>query len=240
MGDTHLDIGISSGSSSIFAGTLQNPILADPLYLEYRPEDGQFHDGRNYYTKVYCEDSRTPSANCESGLIAPGSRTVLSDAGAHSSLTITVRVTRVGLLLRTLVQASGKTIELHFFDTYLASLGTTMAESCVHDPKDALDRLSSRKVVTTSVATPIALGKRISITFTHGDPEAQFLCCTKGARALYQSRCCLNCAVQEAKTRGFSRVHGDPIVREAWVQDLWNRSNQSIQLHSNINPLFTT
>ena len=207
VGDSHLAIGTSSGSSSIFAGILQNPILADPPYLEYRLEDGQFHDGRNYYSKVYCEDSRTPRANCESGLIATGSRIVLSDAGTHSSLTITVRVTRVGLLLRTLVEASGKTIELHFFDTYLASLGTTMAESCVHDPKEALDRLSGRKVVTTSVATPVArTGKRISITLTHGNPEAQFLCCNKGAQALYQSRCCLNCAVQEAKAGGFSMV----------------------------------
>jgi hypothetical protein len=94
------DIGISSGSSSIFPSTLQSGPFPDPPYLEYRLEDGQFHDGRNYYQKVYCEKAHQGPKRKKTWSL-PARKKRWLDMGLDIDILITARPTYDSLLIRT-------------------------------------------------------------------------------------------------------------------------------------------
>jgi hypothetical protein len=203
---TSVPVGYSSGSCSIFPSTLQTPILTDPPCLEYKIEDGRFHDGRCYYQRLYCGSQPQRSYGKFDFKDLPWSTIISSSLGVHSALMMTARPSHHGLLIRTTIQFSGTDIELNFWNTNIAAMGVSISQSCGHDPRTPLNREEKRKVVATSVASPLAEAD-ISITLTQGSPEAQFLCCgPKGARILLQSNCCLNCVVKEAKAGGFNMV----------------------------------
>ena len=47
----------------------------------------------------------------------------------------------------------------------------------------------------------------ICLALTHGNAEAQFLCChSKDARATVQEDCCINCAYHQAKKAGCNLI----------------------------------
>lgn len=200
-------IGYSSGSSAIFPSTLLRPVLSDPAFLEYRLQDGQFHDGTHYYTLLCSGDysvNKRPTA--QTALTLPGHRIISSSLGVHSGMIITARPTHRGLEIRTIIQVSGKDIEVNFRSIHLASIAVERSQSCSHEPRVSLDTILTKRVVPTSVEAPLHSGKRISMPLTYCSPEAQFLCCVMGVRTLLQSNCCLNCAVKEAIDGAFSMV----------------------------------
>lgn len=201
------DVGVSSVSSSLYCATLASPVLYDPPCLEYRLEDGQFHDGRNYYQSL--RDSETSSSWPEfgSGIALPGSRIISSSLGVHSHLRITTCPDQHhSLRLRKVVQTNGKEVQVHFRDLHLGHMGLTISHSCKYNPRTAIDEVHNRSVVATSVHAPIGSANRIAITLTHGNPEAQFLCCVPKARILFQSNCCLNCAFNDAIEGNFTMI----------------------------------
>jgi len=60
-------------------------------------------------------------------------------------------------------------------------------------------------ILVTSVAAPFA-ERSISLTLTHRDSEAQFLCGVPGVRTLFQGNSCLKCAIKQAREEQFKIV----------------------------------
>lgn len=192
-------LGVSSGSISIFPSTIDNPVLSSQQCLTYVVAEGQFHDHRNYYTNLVCDEapSRSIAQKPVKTLIGP------STLGAHSSLTLTMRPHYNNLSIRTMVQVSSTIIQLDFLRLHLAYIGLSFAAPCAHDPRVQVDKDNVTDIFLTSVASPAAEEKYLSIVLTHGNPEAQFLCGVPGIRTLFQANSCLNCAMKEARERGF-------------------------------------
>jgi hypothetical protein len=78
----HEGLGCSSSCSSIYFASLAAPVLHNPQCLEYRIEDGRFHDGRNYYVSV--EDGATIARpGCNVGVAMPRHRIISSSLGVN-------------------------------------------------------------------------------------------------------------------------------------------------------------
>jgi hypothetical protein len=199
VGETPIGtIGVGDGASCIFPYTLQNPRFSDPPSLLYRLVEGEFHDGRNYYRRLfYHPDPRPPSRFCSQYLGRPFSELIASDLATYSNFVISARPTNDALEIRTAIRLNGVEIQLDFLVLHLNYMSMNIARACSHNPTAPLDKKKNRLVVPTSAATPIATGNLISITLTHNNPEAQFVACDTGA-ALFQGNACLNCAVDEA------------------------------------------
>ena len=58
----------------------------------------------------------------------------------------------------------------------------------------------------SSTPSPPSEQRRLSLTLTHRNPEAQFLCCVYGIRTLFQGGSCLNCAIEQALREEFQMV----------------------------------
>jgi hypothetical protein len=110
---------------------------------------------------------------------------------------ISGRPTKDALEIRTMIQMNEKEIKVNFLDLHYNYMSMNVARQCSHSPRTPLNKKKNHLVMPTSVATPLAAGNLISITLTHNNPEAQFLCC-KVPGVLFQGRACLNCAVDEA------------------------------------------
>ena len=205
------DIGTSSGSSSIYPSTLQEPAVTNPPCLEYKLMDGQFHDGRNYYDNIRDSNyvlwnSRKPLAVRGNDLDLSLSPIVPSSLGVHSNIMITARPAHRRLLIRMLIQIASKEVESSFLHAHFGYMSIRMAKNCSHNPRNPLDKALNKKVLATSVAAAQGDESLISMSLTHGNPEAQFLSCGYGIHMLFQSGCCLNCAVKQAETEGFRMV----------------------------------
>jgi hypothetical protein len=203
---THVNtIGVSNGSVSIFPSTLQDPQLNDLRTATYILADGQFHDRRNYYTRLE-SDTAAVRRSTEKSVLHEVSVIRPSGLGAHSSLTITIRPQLDFLVLRTMIQVSGETIYLNFLDLHIASMNVSFCKPCAHNLGDPVDKDNGEYIIPTSVAEPLATGKRISLVLTHRNPEAQFLCGTPNVPTLFQWNSCLNCVVKEARENGFRMI----------------------------------
>jgi hypothetical protein len=119
---------------------------------------------------------------------------------------ITARRAHRGLFIRMLIQISGKDVEASFLPAQFSYIGLKMARQCYHNPRAVLGKAHSKRVIKTSVAAAQGAENITSITMTHGNGEAQFLCCGYGNRIILQSGCCLTCAVQQAAIGEFSMV----------------------------------
>lgn len=198
-------IGVSNGSVSIIPSTLQDPLLNDLRTATYILVDGQFHDRRNYYTRLE-SDPAAVRCSTEKSVLDEKSVIALSGVGAHSALTMTIRPHLDFLILRTMIQVSGETIYLNFLDLHIASMNVSFCKPCAHDPREPLDKNNGEYVIPTSVAAPLATGKRISLVLTHRNPEAQFLCGIPNVPTLFQWNSCLNCVAKEARENGFRMI----------------------------------
>jgi hypothetical protein len=115
------------------------------------------------------------------------------------------------LLLRSIINLSTKALNVNFLDIHLGFLGLSPATECCHNPRSPLQE-NLANVVTTSVASPVPKAKgAFGLTLTHGNEEAQFLCCEVGSMALYQGDCCLTCALKEAKENGMRLIIGGSV-----------------------------
>lgn len=203
--DNRLPLGESSGSFSIFPSTIQNPEFDPNHSIEYFLVDGKFHDGQSYYDALLSEScSKRRVANAGLTQSHPGPLTP-SGVGTHSSLTLSARGVVGGLEVRTVIQVAGTRVHLDFLSLHLAYISVTYASGCVHNRRDPLDK-KHRDVVTTSVAHPVASQRRLSLTLTHRNPEAQFLSCVPNIRILFQGGSCLNCVVDLAKKDDFQLI----------------------------------
>jgi len=207
-------LGVSSGACSIFPSTIQNPLFQAPQCIEYVIIDGRFHDEHNYYqvlTTDKCSRRRTSSKSILESPIVP------SGLGVHTNLTLTARVIRDELSIRTKVQLSTKTVSLDFYNLHLAYMGVNIAPTCGHDTRNPLSR-SPVPVTTTSVLAPAGavfdLPKgnkerkllKIGMVLTHKNAEAQFLACVLDLPTLFQGDSCLDCAVERACEMGVEQV----------------------------------
>jgi hypothetical protein len=102
-------------------------------------------------------------------------------------------------MVKTSFQSGQKLVELDFLDTHLGFLALTYSRPCSHRKYDALSDEHSQRIFTTSVAQPQGGGRVTSLALTHANPESQFLCCSSGARTVFQGESCLNCCIKEAQ-----------------------------------------
>jgi len=199
-------IGSSSGSSSIFPAMLLRPAFLDPPYLEYILENGQFHDGQDYYNLLYSRPRSLTDVIFASEILPPSTVTP-SNLGCHSNLLITARSEHFGLQIRTLVDCHGKQVEMDFRQLLLGYMGVKVANECSHNPNSPLEPHASNVVVESVDYVPPPLTSRpIAVILTHGSPEARFLACGNGGRTLFMGKSCLNCAVKQAKEEGFNVI----------------------------------
>jgi len=198
-------IGVCNGSHSVFPSTLTHPELQDPRYVVYILADGQFYHRGNFYRRLE-SDIASVRSKTDKPVPTSGPGIGASDLGVHSTLTMTTRPHLDTLLLHTIMQVSTKTIELNFLHLHLASMGLSFAKPCSHQLGLPLEEGNVGNILTSTVEAPLATGDRISIVLTHRNPEAQFLCGMPDVPMLFQGRTCLNCAVKEAKERGFKMI----------------------------------
>ncbi|KFY68596.1 hypothetical protein V498_10595 [Pseudogymnoascus sp. VKM F-4517 (FW-2822)] len=210
----------SSESSTIFPMTLQYPRILDPWTGHYVLLDGKLHLKRekDSYRAITCTKAQLGASKAlkrpkaEKKLIARNQPIERSVDGAHEMLVMTLRPCWIGdsqlLLLRSTISMSNKTFDVNFLDIHLGFLGLSPGSECGHNPRSPLeDNLAN--VFTTSVASPVPKAKAaIGLTLTHGNAEAQFLCCEVGSMALYQGDCCLTCSLKEAKDSGVRLIIG--------------------------------
>jgi len=206
----HADgIGVSSGSSSIFPALLLHPTFSDPPYLGYILEDGQFHDGQNYYRSLYCQPRKRTDEKIASEIQLPSIVTP-SDLGCHSRFLITACPQHFGLEIITRVDCHGKQVEMSFQQLLLGYMGVKVADECSHNPKSPLESHHTSNVVTESVDYVVPVPRpqmsRIVLMLTYGSPKARFLACGNGGRTLFMGNSCLNCAVKQAKEEGFDVI----------------------------------
>jgi len=215
------NLGISSGASSIFASTLQNPVFQSPRRLEYILADGQFHDDHNSYHTLIADNCSTRPITRESLTSSP---IISSSLGVHNSLLLTARGVGDQVKIRTLVQMSSKTATLDFYKLHVAYMSVNIATTCLHNPREPLSR-NPVLVITTSVLAPGIFQKlnvtsrdrgksrkelrnptAIAMVLTHKNAEAQFLACVKEMPMLFQGFSCLDCSVKEAYELGLEVV----------------------------------
>jgi hypothetical protein len=212
-------IGVSSGFSTIFPATIQNPQILRPHNVVYILLDGQFHDRKHYYQRLVrpMDGGGRTFADPDNPIVPRKAGIIPSAMGVHSSLTLSVSESYTSELeLRTMVDITDSTLLLDFLDLHLAYIGLSFAEQCQHNLRDFLDPDEAKDIVATDVDRPIFWPPSkqetlpidkipICMTLTHGNPEAQFLCGVT-LSALYQADSCLNCTVRKARARGFRMI----------------------------------
>jgi hypothetical protein len=188
-------VGISSGGSSIFPTTIENPEFRP---LEYLLVDGEFRDTHNRYKGLKTEPNSLYRPGEVKRICDPP--IVPSSLGAHTSLTITARSQPDAPIIQLRFEISAKMFSLDFLQLHLSRFLVATAYSCDHDPRNPL---SSRYdyVVPVSVEYDFPCPP-LSMALTHKNREAQFLACSigewTGVSALFQGECCLDCAVEQA------------------------------------------
>lgn len=119
--------------------------------------------------------------------------------GEHSDIMITIRECIDFLEIRTTARVGGSNVHLDLGSIIIASWGLEESQPCEHPLTTPLDPDDLKEVMTTSVASPSASGKKIAIAQVQGNPIAQLLCCNPGTRSLIQTDCCLRCTLEQAK-----------------------------------------
>ncbi|KAK1753772.1 hypothetical protein QBC47DRAFT_347854 [Echria macrotheca] len=209
----------SSGSSTVYAKTLEFPEIQNPWSIEYNLVDGRLRYGSDNYGFIICASVEKGSAKkltrkkASKSVLPKGHPISASKIGEHSSLLMTLRPAFVegqqALILRCIVTQSTSTVELNFRELHCGLMQLAPANSCEHDLASPLSVSSGALIKATSVIAPVAGGKdAIGITLTQRNGEAQFLCCTMSVRQLYQGDCCISCAVTQAKEMGYLAIIG--------------------------------
>ena len=111
------------------------------------------------------------------------------------------------LVLRSFVHSTvTKSLEVNFLQIFLGFMALSLTDDCDHPQRSMI---ADSDVSFTSVDAPLAKGKtQIAVTLTHWNPEAQFLSCVGGYRALYQAKGYLPCAVMQARKHDIKLVIG--------------------------------
>jgi hypothetical protein len=200
-------IGASSGASSMFPSTIQKPVLCNSQCIEYYLQDGQFHDGHNYYEVLRSDWTRSCDKKHPSTRTDDANLVIPSPSGGHDMLMLSARGNVKTLEIRTVLQRLTKTVQVDFFNLHLTHLGVEYAIACNHDRRGGLSEEDTQFIVTTSVISPLTDDNdRLAIALAHLNPEAQFLCCESGVQILFQGGSCLNCAVQQARHNPMIRL----------------------------------
>ncbi|ERF74438.1 hypothetical protein EPUS_06616 [Endocarpon pusillum Z07020] len=199
-----IELAHSNRSSTICPASLLQLKRGLDEGVRYELKDGRMLvDGRYYRsllsTSVEVRPRASKSLYQRKGHITPTS------LGEHSNLVFTIREFSSGLELRTTAICNGQSLHLNLLDIIISSLVVQIAAPCEHGPGCLLDEEYSKDVFTTSIAGPLADGKKIAITQTRDNPVAQLLACEAGI-PLLQRDCCLNCAFKQAKEHNYSQI----------------------------------
>lgn len=193
---------VLSQGSTVYPQPLETMAVTYDLGLLYRLVDGMMMADGRYHTVCFSGREqrdrhivRRFSPIVAQELITP------SAIGAHTDLSMTIRETRHGLELRLSCSYGGMVTELWLDDVFRGYGNMVYTAPCLHSTSSPLSTRGNQ-VRIASVATPVAFEEDvITIVMTKGDPTAQLLSCTGDAQAILMIRCCLDCAVQQAKER---------------------------------------
>ena len=113
---------------------------------------------------------------------------------------------RNSLELRATVLCQGHSLHLDLARIIRSSMGLSDAHTCEYDWSAELDATLCDDVLTTSIAMPQARGSKVAIVQTKDNATAQLLACGNGKIPILQRKCCLNCAVLQAKAEGVKQI----------------------------------
>ncbi|KAI1313352.1 hypothetical protein F5Y03DRAFT_406603 [Xylaria venustula] len=202
-GQWHHVLGTSNGSTSTLPHTLEMSLSRESRLVRYWVLDGQFHDGRNYYTAITETTQVQPRPPATDSIIHPQNVIYPSPIGAHKNLTLSLRPHHNSLELCARISFQDHVLEMSFYDTHLAYMATSMTHACNHDPSGVVALSDATSIIATGVEAPVSSDERTSVVLTHGDKEAQFLAGVLGIPSLFQGGSCLNCMLQDANAGGF-------------------------------------
>jgi len=193
-------IALSSMASTIYPGPLRILQVSTVTGAHYDLVEGALVLEGRYHTRLACAIVSVRPISKKS-LRTPSQRIVPSSAGAHSDLEITLRECLDFLELRCTARVGGVNVHLDLGRVICASLGLETTEPCEHPAITPLEFRYEPQIMTTSVVSPCALGKKVALAQTENNSTAQLLCCEFGVRVMLQKDCCLNCALLQAKER---------------------------------------
>jgi hypothetical protein len=191
-------VAASSNSSTLYPTALCTLALPREMNGQYSLVEGRLiHNGQYHNSMRHNTVVARPLA--KKALLSHKSSIAPSCGGEHSDLMITVRECIGYLEMRTTARVGGSTVHLNLDATIISSWGLEETRPCGHSSATPLDSDDCKGVITTSVASPSASGKKIAIAQVQGNPVAQLLCCNPGTRSLIQTDCCLYCALEQAE-----------------------------------------
>ena len=129
-------------------------------------------------------------------IVYKAKRVVPSNIGEHSRLTLSIREKLLTLELGAMVHGPDRLVRVNLVSILQASIGLRRTQPCEHSVDGPLLPEHISKVLITSVFEPRPVGKRTAIVQVKSNPEAQLLSCEPGPRLIFQSECCLTCAVE--------------------------------------------
>ena len=203
--DKNDKLALSNGSSTILPASLLNLQTDTDRGYRFNLYDGQLLIKGRYHERLQSAVAKVrPTA--QKSLLNYKGRIKPSSSGEHSLVSCTVRETLGYLELRTTVLIKGHSIHLDLTGVIRSSMGLNDSHVCEHDPSAEMETALRDEVLTTSIAIPFAEGHKITIVQTKDNPTAQLLACEAGKRAMLQRRCCLDCAVSQAKAQGIEQI----------------------------------
>jgi len=199
------DLAFSDGSCTIFPAALLRLQTDIDRGYRYNLCDGKLLIKGRYYASLRSIPARDRPA-AQTSLFNYKGRIKPSSIGEHSRVSLTVREALEHLELRTTVLSQGHSIHLDLVRIIRSSMGLSDCSPCEHDLSAELDATLQNDVLTTSIAMPHAKGQKIAIVQTKDNATAQLLACGNGKTMILQRKCCLSCAVAQAKAGRFEQI----------------------------------
>jgi hypothetical protein len=199
------ELAFSNGSSTIFPASLLQLQADIDRGHRYNLCDGQLLIKGRYYASLRSVPAKRRSI-AQKSLFNYKDRIRPSSSGEHSRISFTVRESLEFLEFRTTVLCQGHSLHLDLARIIHSSMGLSDAHACEHDWSADLDATLCDDVLTTSIAMPQARGSKVAIVQTKDNATAQLLACENGKISILQRKCCLNCAVLQAKAEGVKQI----------------------------------
>lgn len=160
--------------------------------------DGPIIFNGRYYGEVNNPTIEESNAGnlCELGEKA---NIVPSSEGCVSQVSFTARERLDEVLLEATLMYSGQKISVSLAKRMRQLFCLIKTTQCEHPRTTPLKEEYCKRVLTASALSPDPPRGSIAIVQTAGDPVAQILALSPGARAILCYRCCLNCAFEQAQ-----------------------------------------
>lgn len=181
--------------------------------VSFELADGMLVFNGQYFKVLDVSSDLLQRSFAKKSLIYKATEIVPSSFGEHSKLTLSIREGLHSLKLGAIIHGSTQLVRLDLLSILSASISLTRTRSCKHPVDDPLKPEYLSKVLITSVFAPCPEDTKVGIVQVKSNPEAQLLSCELGVRCIFQSECCLTCAVEEAleeQSKKEYRISGRP------------------------------